>query len=72
MMKAASIDRDKALAQFEDGKARSPKDIAVACGVHTRTAVWFMVHAERRGWLKRLPQRPLVRNPDFGQFVRTA
>lgn len=71
-MRAASIDRDRALAIFEDGRPRSPADLAVACNVHTRTAIWFMVQAEKRGWLRRLPQRPLVRNPDFGQFVRAA
>ena len=71
-MKAQSIDRDAALAIFDDGKPHSPREIAVALNVHQRTVAWFLSAAEARGWLRRVPPRPLRRNPDFGQFVRAS
>lgn len=71
-MKAASIDRQKALAVFADGVAHGARDVAVACNVHTRVAVWFLCAAERRGWLRRLPSVERVRNPDFGKFARAS
>ena len=71
-MKAQSIDRDAALAIFDDGKPHSPREVAVALNVHQRTVAWFLSAAEARGWLRRVPPRPPRRDPDFGQFVRVS
>lgn len=71
-MKADTIDATRALAVFDDGKAHTPKDVAIACQVHTRIAAWFLSRMAERGTLERIPPAPLVLNPDFGAFRRSA
>ena len=67
-MKAASIDKARALSVFDDGKPHGPKDVAIACQAHTRIAAWIIRHLEQTGEIV------LVRNNhanhQFGQFVR--
>lgn len=67
-MKAATIDREKALAVFQGGNA-TPRDLAVQCNVHTSTAIWFIRAMERRGILSRISPRERSRYPDFGIFT---
>ena len=66
--RAQSIDAEKALAVFEDGKPHGPRDVAIAAQVHTRVAVWFLCAMEARGRLRRLPTVMLQRAPEFSEF----
>lgn len=70
--KAASIDAPRAMAVFDDGKPHTPRDVAIACQVHSRTAAWFLSKMAERGTLTRVEPKPLVRSPDFGAFRRSA
>lgn len=77
MNKAASIDAPRALAVFDDGKAHTPKDVAIACQVHSRTAAWFLSKMAERGILKRISPRMRdssgrFATTDFGAFRRSA
>lgn len=68
-MRAASIDAEKALGVFSDGEPHGPRDVAIACQVHTSVAVWFLCQMEKRGKIKRLPVEERLRAPEFGLFV---
>ena len=69
MTRAASIDAPRALAVFKDGKPHAPKDVAIACQVHTRTAAWFLRKMAERGILEMLPPAQFGSVPDFGEFI---
>ena len=67
-MKAVSIDKASALSVFDDGKPHGPKEVAIACQVHTRIAVWIIRHLEQTGEIVLV--RNNKSNHQFGQLVR--
>lgn len=67
-MKAASIDKTRALSVFNDGNPHGPKDVAIACQVHTRIAVWIIRYLEQAGEIMLVLNNKS--NHQFGQFVR--
>lgn len=67
-MKVTSIDKARALSVFNDGRPHGPKEVAIACQVHTRIAVWIIRHLEQAGEIMLV--RNNKSNHQFGQFVR--
>ncbi len=67
-MKAASIDKTRALSVFNDGNPHGPKDVAIACQVHTRIAVWIIRYLDEAGEIRLVRENRA--NHQFGQFVR--